>query len=258
MKGPKPRAAGVPWPLGRGSGRARRTLGRLAVAAALGQAALAFAASPPDLPLPEFDPASIKDAQRANAALEAVSKARASLEREWRERQVQCYRKILINPCLADIAAERRVAEQRLKDIEVAAHEAQRTEEARKRSEAEAERLQQRADQEAQAQAQQQSSREAREARERDASQRQQERAADEPTRAQRAEQERQRRVQREADLERRRLEAEARAREAPANAAAQARRLKRHEEQQQERERRLQERQGAGSKQAQEPAPAK
>lgn len=73
------------------------------------------------LPLSDVDPASIADREHARRVLDSVSRARREFDAQARAREHECHRRTLVNACLADVAAQRRAAESRLREIETRA-----------------------------------------------------------------------------------------------------------------------------------------
>ena len=123
------------------------TLARIAALALASGFALAACASwtrEPELPLPDLDPATIQDRAGAQRALEAVSAARTRTNRSFDERARGCYRRVMINSCLQDVADERRLAESRFRQIEIRSRAVIRQARAIERAEAEASRIEER------------------------------------------------------------------------------------------------------------------
>lgn len=192
---------------------------------------------------PEIDPASILDVSGAQAALAAVEQARAGLSTQWAQRDRECRGRVLVNACLADLDAERRARESRLKAVEIRARTVLREDRALRGTEAQAER-DERMRQEADAQQERSSeAAEARAAREAARAQREDDRARGEADRALRSAEAVRRRAEREAAAARRQEDAERRAREAPNRAAERAQRVRLHEEQQRARQERMNQR---------------
>ena len=88
--------------------------------------------------LPEHDPALIDSTDKARAALAEVDKQRQRMQASWRRREYDCYQKILVNGCLADLGSDRRGIERRFKSIEVKARQVIREESAHTKSQTDA------------------------------------------------------------------------------------------------------------------------
>lgn len=192
---------------------------------------------------PVLDPERITDVDGAQKALEAIALRREALAREWREREAACRRSVLSNACQADLVAERRAQEARLRTVEIRAQAVIREDRALRANTLEAQREAERAARAEQARQDSAAGAEARAAREREREAKQAERARRDEEQAARAEELQRRRVEREQAAARRQEAAERSAREAPARAAEQAARVRQHAEQQRARRERAQER---------------
>lgn len=191
---------------------------------------VARAAESGAVPLPDFEPASIRDVERARTALAAAEVARREFAARWLEREARCYEAVLVTPCVEAVDAERRQGDLRIRNIETAARAVLRADDARQRAADAAQRAAQReADTPAAAQRREDdlADRQAREARaaERDAS-----RTSGASQREERAREGEARQRAKLLELEARRSKLETRRQDEERNAAAHAERMREHE----------------------------
>lgn len=213
--------------------------------------------APAPLPLAEFDAGRLRDVAHANEALDAAAREREILGRRWNARERECYDRVLVNACLADLSAERRAAEKRIREIEIAARAVLRAADARRTSEQEAARADERARAQARDTERREASAQSREAHVREAQAQARQRAEDDAARAAQAGERERQQQERNAAHEARRQEAERRAAQASANSAAYAEKLRQHEARERERIRRQKERaEAAQRRQDAQPSP--
>ncbi len=215
----------------------RRCWQTFVIAACL--ATLEAGAAPTEALLPEFEPAGIVGSERARQALAATEAKRKELEVGWRQREYECHQRFLSNSCLTDLQADRRVAQRRLREIEVRARQAIRDDVAVDRERRVADSVAERADRDADAGRRRDDALAARSEREAAHRQKLERRAEEDAARARQAAADATQRAERENELARRRADAEARRQQAPANARAQRERLAAHEASKREREER-------------------
>jgi colicin import membrane protein len=119
----------------------------VAVAASAAGASELMPAVPPPVsdppPLPGIDLEPPIDRASAQEVLRRVAERRAAYEIEWAQRRAECYRRFLVNPCLAELRQEQRATQRRLEAVEVAARQALREDAAYQRNLREAQRLEQ-------------------------------------------------------------------------------------------------------------------
>lgn len=87
-----------------------------------------------------YAPGSIDTVEKATAALEDVTSARAEVDQFYADQRVACYDKFFASACLDDVRKRRRVAQSSLRKIEVEANALLRKEKAAERDRALAER----------------------------------------------------------------------------------------------------------------------
>ena len=208
-------------------------------------------------PLADIDPARIRDVAQAREALDAVSRARGEFGRLWREREIECHRRVLVNSCVAQVNAERRIGEQRMRKVEVVSNAVLRDAQARERSQAEAARNAHAASSAPGDESARQQLSEDRQAREDAAAQRARERDQQAPTQADRAAEGERRQRDREEAAALRQRQARERAGQDAANAAAHAAKIRDHEEQARKRAASQAERAQAAQRRRDESAPS-
>lgn len=87
-----------------------------------------------------YAPGSIDNVEKANAALEEITGARAEVDQFYSDQRVACYDKFFASACLDDVRKRRRAAQSSLRKIEVEANALLRKEKAADRDRALAER----------------------------------------------------------------------------------------------------------------------
>jgi colicin import membrane protein len=73
--------------------------------------------------------------------LQLVAERRSAFEVEWAQRERDCYRRFLVNPCLNTLRLDRLAAERQFDALAVGARQALRDDAARERNRREAERM---------------------------------------------------------------------------------------------------------------------
>jgi hypothetical protein len=97
--------------------------------------------APERQPLPPWVAVLPTDSDSAQAMLRLVAERRAALEVEWAQRESDCTRRFLVNPCLNALRLDRLAAGRQFGELELAARQVLRDEAARDRNQREAERL---------------------------------------------------------------------------------------------------------------------
>jgi hypothetical protein len=190
--------------------------------------------------LPEFDPSLIRDPAQANLALDETSRVHAALQTQWRFREWGCYQKFMVNGCLADLNAERRAAELRLRLIDIRARQVLREDDAVRRAADEAASLADRVDELPDAAQRREQERDRGRDRAEDNRERNERKQLDDEARREQGRQAAARMAERELDTAKRLERVEERRIAAPANAEQRRERERAQRERQREHDRRV------------------